>query len=110
VSAGEFRQLAGWYREVYLRDPVRPEAIVGVIFGGDDEPPKRDIYRGRVDFKVMAREIDPTVAIVDPSASRFHSASIVGLVVGAMGLFVFCLYLWSWSPERRESTGPTLSR
>ncbi|MHC4253685.1 MAG: hypothetical protein ACYS9X_31605 [Planctomycetota bacterium] len=38
---------------------------------------------------------------IDCSASRFHPASVAGLVVGAMGVFVFGLYLRRWVKERR---------
>ena len=34
-------------------------------------------------------------------ASRFHPASIAGLMVGAMGLFVLTLALGHWLRERR---------
>jgi hypothetical protein len=36
-----------------------------------------------------------------PTASRFHPASIAGLLVGAMGCFIFGLYLRSWLRERK---------
>jgi len=36
----------------------------------------------------------------DTTASRFHPASIAGLVVGAMGCFIFGLYLRAWLRER----------
>jgi hypothetical protein len=35
------------------------------------------------------------------AASRFHGASVAGLVVGAMGIFIFGLYLRSWLRERK---------
>jgi hypothetical protein len=38
--------------------------------------------------------------VFDATASRFHPASIAGLVVGAMGAFVFGLYLRRWAKER----------
>ena len=38
---------------------------------------------------------------VDSTASRFHPASISGLVVGAMGVLVFAVYLRHWLKERR---------
>jgi hypothetical protein len=40
--------------------------------------------------------------IVDTTASRFHGASIAGLVVGAMGVFVFTIALQHWLKERRK--------
>ncbi len=39
--------------------------------------------------------------LVDATASRLHGASIAGLVVGAMGLFVFPVALRHWLGERR---------
>ena len=44
---------------------------------------------------------DFTVYYVDTTASRFHGASIAGLVVGAMGCFIFGLYLRRWLRERK---------
>jgi hypothetical protein len=44
---------------------------------------------------------------IDTSASRFHPASIGGLVVGAMGVFVFGLHLRAWLRERKAlASGP----
>ncbi len=40
---------------------------------------------------------------LDVSASRFHGASIAGLVVGAMGCFIFGLYLRAWLRETRAA-------
>ena len=39
--------------------------------------------------------------IIDTTASRFHPASIAGLVVGAMGVFVFTVALRHWLAERK---------
>ena len=39
---------------------------------------------------------------VDARRSRFHGASIAGLVVGAMGVFVFTVALRHWLRERRK--------
>ncbi len=36
-----------------------------------------------------------------PYTSRLHGASISGLVVGAMGCFIFGLYLRGWLRERK---------
>jgi len=38
--------------------------------------------------------------VVDTTASRFHGASVAGIVVGAMGCFIFGLYLKRWLRER----------
>ncbi len=40
---------------------------------------------------------------LDTTASRFHPASIGGLIVGAMGCFIFGLYLRAWLRERRAA-------
>ena len=36
-------------------------------------------------------------------ASRFHPASVAGIVVGAMGCFIFGLYLRAWLRERKAA-------
>jgi len=36
-------------------------------------------------------------------ASRFHPASVAGIVVGAMGCFIFGLYLKRWLRERKAA-------
>jgi len=38
---------------------------------------------------------------IDARRSPFHPASVAGLVVGAMGCFVFGLYLRAWRRERK---------
>ncbi|MHC4503115.1 MAG: hypothetical protein ACYTFI_07410 [Planctomycetota bacterium] len=38
----------------------------------------------------------PRVLVVDLTSGRFHGASIAGLVVGAMGVFVFTAALRHW--------------
>ncbi len=41
--------------------------------------------------------------ILHAGASRFHGASITGLVVGVMGVFAFALCLWRWVRARRAA-------
>jgi hypothetical protein len=41
------------------------------------------------------------VIIIDPTASYLTGASIAGLVVGAMGVFIFGLYLRRWLVNRK---------
>jgi len=41
----------------------------------------------------------------DTTASRFHPASVAGIVVGAMGCFIFGLYLRAWLRERKALAG-----
>jgi len=52
-------------------------------------------FRGRVVFANSRLAVDAT-------ASRFHGASVAGLVVGAMGVFVFTVALRHWLRERRQ--------
>ncbi len=40
--------------------------------------------------------------VFDATVSRFHGASIAGLVVGAMGVFVFTVAFRHWLGERRK--------
>ena len=44
---------------------------------------------------------DDQITITLDAASRLHGASIVGLIVGAMGCFIFGLYLRRWLRERK---------
>jgi hypothetical protein len=44
---------------------------------------------------------DLVYAYLDTTASRFHGASIAGQIVGAMGCFIFGLYLRRWLRERK---------
>jgi hypothetical protein len=52
-------------------------------------------FRGRLSIE------DAMVIVVDTTASRFHPASVAALVVGAMGCFIFGLYLRAWLRERK---------
>jgi hypothetical protein len=42
---------------------------------------------------------------VDTARGRFTGASVAGLVVGAMGVFIFGLYLRRWLVERKALAG-----
>ncbi|MHC5056165.1 MAG: hypothetical protein ACYTKD_15780 [Planctomycetota bacterium] len=50
-----------------------------------------------------AGALRPQVVLVDTAASRFHPASIAGIVVGAMGCFILALYLRRWLRERKAA-------
>ncbi len=54
--------------------------------------------------RVVRRSDGRGPLILDATRSRFHPASIAGLVVGAMGCFIFGLYLRQWLRERRAPT------
>ncbi|MHC4251446.1 MAG: hypothetical protein ACYS9X_20190 [Planctomycetota bacterium] len=53
--------------------------------------------------RVSLGDVEPGKVTIDSRASRFHPASIAGIVVGAMGIFVFGLYLRRWVKERRAA-------
>jgi hypothetical protein len=57
------------------------------------------------DFPVSEYPIPPKDC-VNANASRLHPASVSGLVVGAMGCFIFGLYLRRWLRERRATALP----
>jgi hypothetical protein len=40
---------------------------------------------------------------LDTRRGRFHGASVTGLAVGAMGVAVFAMYLWTWLRERKAA-------
>ena len=50
-------------------------------------------------------ELNPTAPYVVCAGSRFTGASIAGLVVGAMGVFVFTVALRHWLRERSCAPG-----
>ena len=82
--------------------------VVLVELSEDDPCPidENAEFIGRL--RVVAAEVDITpgaqlhyrICTVDAAASRFHAASITGLAVGAMGVFVFAVYLRHWLKER----------
>jgi hypothetical protein len=60
---------------------------------------------GRIDFaRFDDRAVGGPTMLVD--ASRFHPASVAGLVVAAFGTLVFALYLRRWIVERRAGGRP----
>jgi hypothetical protein len=67
------------------------------------------IVKGRVSLHKIQAEDDELVPLPDGRfslatqlpASRFTGASVAGLVVGAMGCFIFALYLRRWLRERK---------
>lgn len=61
------------------------------------------LFRGRVSVSESYPVAQwSNLVIVDTTASRFTGASIAGLVVGAMGVFVFTVALRHWLRERRS--------
>ncbi|MHC4248256.1 MAG: hypothetical protein ACYS9X_03930 [Planctomycetota bacterium] len=64
--------------------------------------------RGRARFCMGWYGVE-TRPIVDTTASRFHPASVAGIVVAAMGAFVFGLYLRSYLKGRRPDSTTELT-
>ena len=66
-------------------------------------PPRGSIgrFRGRVVYD------PPLGVVVDTRSGRLTGAAVAGLVVGAMGVFIFGLYLRRWLLERRAHAGET---
>ena len=50
----------------------------------------------------VASSLLHVIVALDTTASRFTGASIAGLVVGAMGVFVFNVALRHWLGQRRR--------
>ncbi|MHC4199582.1 MAG: hypothetical protein ACYSU0_06285 [Planctomycetota bacterium] len=52
--------------------------------------------------EIGVQGITVPIASINTDASRFHGATVAGLVVGAMGVFVFTVALRHWQTERRR--------
>jgi hypothetical protein len=67
--------------------------------------PTGPVFRGRLRAVVLLAAGENTISlntlVVDAGASRFTGASIAGLVVGAMGFFIFGLYHRRWLIEMK---------
>ncbi len=61
---------------------------------------RRDVT-GRVWISDESDDLPKYVLRVMEDASRLHPASVAGLVVGAMGCFIFGLYLRRWLREKK---------
>ncbi len=66
------------------------------------ESTERLVLRGRL-VEDRIPHSGPYPLKLDTTASRFHPASIAGIVVGVMGCFIFGLYLRGWMRERRAA-------
>ncbi len=111
--------------EAVLYDPETGEPFAGIRFVGHSadsnwwvtDSTGRHIYLERGPQHVLHAKADTTFSgrergevtdtglvrtFLDTTASRFTGASIAGLVVGAMGVFVFTVALRHWLGERRR--------
>ncbi len=75
--------------------------LMGVVCNGGIVWPENSDFVGRIGdyFGGTGRWY------VDTTASRFHGASIAGIVVGVMGCFIFWLHLRPWIGRKRLRDG-----
>jgi len=94
VCPGEWAEIHG--REAALAAWAHP--VTGLLSPNDIGT--EVVVVGRVVIKEGFTGVPNPV--VDPMRSRFTGASVAGLVVGAMGVFVFTVALRHWLGERRR--------
>jgi hypothetical protein len=95
--------------DVHLRGGSGQEVVLDVVLPLEPrpEPGTQVLLRGRLartPYLIVnaARRTLPTSDwAFDTTASRFTGASVAGLVVGAMGCFIFGLYLRRWLIGRK---------
>ncbi len=86
---------------------VRGRAVCVLTYSNEHaQPGVRSAWVGRV----AALPSSYGLAIVDTAAGRFTGASVAGLVVGAMGVFIFALHLNRWLAHRPEAPAVPLSQ
>jgi hypothetical protein len=66
---------------------------------GEADAGSERTYVGRLRYEGTPRWF---CLVLDTTASRFAEATVAGLVVGAMGCFIFGLYLRAWLRERKQ--------
>jgi hypothetical protein len=106
TATGDISQISS-AKFIRLADPADENATVsilteahgGLTVGSVEACIGRHVAcDGRMMLKL---ESDWVLVEIDATASRFTGASIAGLVVGAMGCFIFGLYLRAWLRERK---------
>ena len=88
-----------WLCLLDLGEPGDKRGRVGVIVLEEVNVGSKLTLRGRLRDSFGGTN----VLWIDATASRFHGASIAGLVVGAMGCFIFGLYLRRWLRKRKAA-------
>jgi hypothetical protein len=88
------------YLEVLEPPEDDPWILVKLPKSAMPQPAWEAIIAGRIVFENRLG-FGSDELIVDATRGRFHAASIAGLVVGAMGAFVFTVALKHWLGERR---------
>jgi hypothetical protein len=64
-------------------------------------PPLPNCFTGRLRVISTDSPDSPCGLQLFTTQGRFHPGTIAGLVVGAMGVFIFGLYLRAWLRERK---------
>jgi len=85
---------------VWVAEPERPETAVAVYIEDYRWSPEEVTFVGRIEtggLNALA------AGYVNVMSSRFHPASLAGIVVGAMGCFIFGLYLRRWLREKKAA-------
>ena len=91
----------GWDGTLDGLPVLRPAEAAGVSSGELVSWSGRASYLDGVFTDI--RGLGPVVIVIDPTASPWTGASIAGLVVGAMGVFVFSVALRHWLREHRAA-------
>jgi hypothetical protein len=92
----------GWL--MLLRSPSSPGGVLAFIRSSSPSfrPNRPTLLSGRLVVAHTVTVVPRSFLALDTTASRFHGATIAGLVVGAMGVFVFTVALRHWLGERRR--------
>jgi hypothetical protein len=83
--------------------------VEAMLLSSQEEPHREGdevAFCGRLVLQEWGWSMDGSPLTLDPNASRFHPASVAGLIVGTMGAFVFALYLLSWLRARWQPVAP----
>jgi len=104
VNRREAKTHDGWL--VRLSDG---SAGINVLLSNLPEGPQGEAgvvtFRGRLDLTAASSWAMQPLGL-DATAGRWHAASVGGLVVGAMWMLVFGLYLRSWLRARKTPAAP----
>jgi hypothetical protein len=98
IATESDRQLMAWV----LRDGEKSLLLNACVYE-DSSPPEllaTGCY-GRLSVAYFPSEPPDEQLYFDTTTSRFHPASVAGIVVGLMGCFIFGLYFRRWLRERK---------
>jgi len=100
--AGEFLVCSDtWPDSNNQRTPFDAAVILDRTAKGPPEPRNHDALTVAGRVVEVDLVLEASLPTIDTTASRLHGASVAGIVVGSMGVFIFGLYLRRWVKERR---------